>query len=82
MLLDVKIGYQEAEFLEVLSPLNAGDIVVTFGQRGLENGTYVKTIWPKKSKEKAAEAQALPKDKPSRQDKSRQADRVDSSMKR
>ncbi|MAD60364.1 MAG: hypothetical protein CMH49_02470 [Myxococcales bacterium] len=48
-IVDVTIGYQEAQVLEIISPLKVGDAVVTFGQRGLESGTLVKAIWPKNS---------------------------------
>lgn len=44
-LVKIEIGYTERERLEVLSPLKKGDIVVTFGQRGLETGTLIKPIW-------------------------------------
>ena len=42
----VKLGYQESDFVEIISPLREGDAVVTFGQRGLEDGGLVRVIDP------------------------------------
>ena len=42
----VKLGYEERDRVEVLSPLQLGDQVITFGQRGLEEGTLVRPIDP------------------------------------
>ena len=41
---ELTLGYTEKNLLEVLSPLREGDIVISFGQRGLEEGTLVKPI--------------------------------------
>ena len=46
-LVNVEIGYQESKVLELVSPLKLGDVVVTFGQRGLDTGALIKPIWPK-----------------------------------
>ena len=46
----VKLGYQESDFVEIISPLKVGDAVVTFGQRGLEDGGLVRVIEPSQTK--------------------------------
>ena len=44
---ELKLGFTDAEKAEVLSPLKEGDSVVSFGQRGLEDGAEIKVISPK-----------------------------------
>jgi multidrug efflux pump subunit AcrA (membrane-fusion protein) len=41
-LTELKLGFTEADTVEVLSPLKEGDQVVSFGQRGLEDGALIK----------------------------------------
>ena len=83
-IVDVTIGYQETQILEITSPLKVGDTVVIFGQRGLENGTLVKPIWPKNSilpssTSKSADQSTIKQNpKKSKQD----LDAINSSMKR
>jgi membrane fusion protein (multidrug efflux system) len=40
-IIQVKVGYTEERLIELLSPLKEGDLVVSFGQRGLEDGEQV-----------------------------------------
>lgn len=40
-LTQVKIGFTEDDLIELLEPLREGDLVVSFGQRGLEDGELV-----------------------------------------
>lgn len=37
----VKRGYEDARHSEIISPLSEGEVVITFGQQGLEEGTEV-----------------------------------------
>lgn len=41
-LVALQTGYTQGDFIEVKSPLQEGDLIVSFGQRGLEDGTRVK----------------------------------------
>jgi hypothetical protein len=38
----VELGYAQGELVELKSPLQEGDLIVSFGQRGLEEGTKLK----------------------------------------
>ena len=48
-LTEVKLGFTDSDTVELLSPLKEGDQVVSFGQRGLEDGAPVRVI-PSKSR--------------------------------
>lgn len=40
----IELGYQESERVEILSPLAEGTPIITFGQRGLEEGAPVRVV--------------------------------------
>ena len=56
-LTQVETGFAEGQKIEVLRPLKAGDLVVSFGQRGLKDGAKVAIIQSQTSASETTETQ-------------------------